>query len=152
MSVSVAPAFKAALYAACQTLYPTPSLVCYGNPGALSANDIVGVMNVSSQQDVATMSNLRRREETLTVEVIFSCWRGGLDQKTVTERAYTMLGQLETYLQDSGNTPSTQITLGGVVRECRVISHDLAETANPDDLAVGRIAEITAVVVAHARI
>jgi len=152
MSVSVAPAFKAALYAACQTLYPAPAIVAYGNPGAQSADDMVGVMNVSSVQDVATMSNLRRREETLTVEVIFSCWRGGLDQKTVTERAYTMLGQLETYLQDSGVSSSAQITLGGVVREARVVAHELAETENPDDMAVGRIAEITAVVVAHARI
>jgi hypothetical protein len=70
----------------------------------------------------------------------------------VTEAAYTILGSIEDYLQHSGNASSTQITLGGVVREARVTSHELAETADPDDLALGRLAEITATVTAHARI
>jgi hypothetical protein len=152
MSVSRAPLFKAALVTALKTILPADTLVSYGHPGALSANDIVAVMNVSSAQDVATMSTNRSREETLTADVLISSWRGGPDQQAVTEQAYTLLGLLETYLQDSGTVASLQITLGGIVREARVTSHELAETSDPDDLALGRIAEISAVVIAHVRI
>jgi hypothetical protein len=107
---------------------------------------------VTSDQEIATMSTNRTREETLTVEVIFSCWGGGSDQRTVTERAYTLLALLENYLQNPGVGPSTQITLGGVVRNARVMGHELAETEDPDDMALGRLAEITATVTARVRI
>lgn len=152
MSVSKAPVFKAALVTALNSLMPSGTLVSYGHPGALSANDIVAVMNVTSNQDVATMSTNRSREETLTADVLISSWRGGTNQQTVTEHAYALLGLLETYLQDSGVVASLQITLGGIVREARVTSHQLAETADPDDLALGRIAEISAIVTAHVRV
>jgi len=148
---SAAPTFKLALYNACVTLFPS-ALVTYGHPGAASADDMVAVMNVTSDQEVGPLSPQRRREETLTVEVIVSCWGGGTDQQTVTERAYALLADLEDYLQDTGVTASTQITLGGAVRDARVMGHELAETADPDDMALGRLAEITATVTARVRI
>lgn len=149
---TAAVAFKSALYTACQTLYPAPALVTYGHPGAASADDMIAVMNVTSEQEVGPMSPQRRREETLSVEVVFSCWSGGADQQTVTERAYALLADLEDYLTDTGVTASTQITLGGAVRDCRVMGHELAETSDPDDMAMGRLAEITATVTARVRI
>lgn len=149
---SAAPAFKNALYDALVVLFPAPKLVTYGHPGGQSADDMIGVMDMSSEQELATMGTNRRREETITVEVVISCWRGGTDQQTVTEAAYTILGSIEDYLQHSGTASSTQITLGGVVREARVTSHELTETADPDDLALGRLAEITATITAHVRI
>jgi hypothetical protein len=148
---TAAPAFKLALYNACVGLYPS-ALVTYGHPGAQSVDDMVGVMNVTSDQEVGPLSPQRRREETLTVEVIFSCWRGGADQRTVTEAAYALLASLENYLQDTGVSASTQITLGGTVRDARVMGHELAETEDPADMALGRLAEITATVTARARI
>lgn len=152
MTVSAAPTFKAAVFAACQSIYADPILVTYGHPGALSADDMVAVMNATSSQDVGPLGPPRARDETLTCDVIVSCFRGGTDQQTVTERAYTLLGLLETYLQDAGVTASTQITLGGSVLWARVTDHALAETESPEDLALGRIAEITATVTARARI
>lgn len=149
---TAAPAFKAALYTACQTLYPAPALVTYGHPGAASADDMVALMNVTSDVEAGPLSPQRRREETLTIEVVFSCWGGGVDQQTVTERAYSLLGDLEDYLTDTGVSASTQITLGGTVRDARVTGHTLAETEDPDDLALGRLAEITATVTARVRI
>lgn len=149
---SAAPAFKAALFTACQTLYPVPALVTYGHPGNASANDMIALMNVTSEQEVGPLSPQRRREETLTCDVVISCWRGGADQQTVTEAAYALLASLEDYLQDTGVTASTQITLGGAVRDARVTSHELAETEDPDDMALGRLAEITATVTARVRI
>jgi hypothetical protein len=148
---TAAPAFKLALFNACVGLYPS-ALVTYGHPGAQSADDMVGVMNVTSDQEVGPLSPQRRREETLTIEVIFSCWRGGADQRTVTEAAYTLLALLENYLQDTGVSASTQITLGGTVRDARVMGHELAETEDPADMALGRLAEITATVTARVRI
>jgi hypothetical protein len=148
---TAAPAFKLALYNACVGLFPS-ALVTYGHPGVQSADDMVGVMNVTSDQEVGPLSPQRRREETLTCEVIVSSWRGGADQRTVTEAAYTLLALLENYLQDTGVSASTQITLGGTVRDARVTSHELAETEDPDDMALGRLAEITATVTARVRI
>ena len=149
---SAAPAFKAALFTACQGLFPSPALVTYGHSGTQSADDMIALMDMTSEQEVGPLSPQRRREETLTIEVVFSCWGGGVDQQTITTRAYALLALLEDYLQNSGVSASTQINLGGVVRDCRVTSHVLVETDDPDDLALGRLAEITATVTARVRI
>lgn len=149
---SAAPAFKAALYNACRTLFPEPAYVSYGHPGTVRRDDMVAVMNVTSEQEVATMSAQRRREETLTAEVVFSYWAGGSDQQAVTERAYAALATLEDYLQDGGTIASIQITLGGTVRDCKVTGHVLEEADDPDLLAQGRLADITATVQARVRI
>jgi hypothetical protein len=158
VSVSAAPAFKSALFTACQTLYGTTSdvLVIYGASDVENAvgyaQDIVMVGNVISDQSVATMSTNRSREEALSVEVEFWSFIGGTDQQTVTERCYALVGELETYLQDAGVASSTQITLGGTVRDSRVLGHELEETFEPEALAQGRFAHITATVGARVRI
>jgi len=54
--------------------------------------------------------------------------------------------QLEDYLK------TTDYTLAGTARLARVTSHDLAESDDPDLLALGRIAEVTAVVTVQVRI
>lgn len=149
---SAAPAFKAALVSVCRTLFPEPAYVSYGHPGTVRRDDMVAVMNVTSEQEIATMSAQRRREETLTVEVVFSYWAGGSDQQAVTERAYAALAELEDYLQDSGTIASLQITVGGTVRDCMVTGHVLEEADDPDLLATGRLADITATVQARVRI
>lgn len=145
---SQAPDVKAALLTACQSLYSAPVQVCYGHPGIDIEDDIVSVANARSTQDLATMGTTRRREETIAVDVIFSCFRGGGPeiQQTVTERAYELLGLLEDYLQGSG------YTLSGAVRLARITSHELSESEDPEILAMGRVSEIAAVVTAVVRI
>ena len=159
MSASAAPTFKAAMLAACQALYADVETVSgndyvqvfYGWPTAYS-DEMVILGDVTSEQDLATMGNPRRREETVTLTVTIMGTLGGSDQQAITERAYYLLGLLEAYLQDSGVAGSSQVTLGGVVREARVVGHELTETADEDDAAVARTADITATVVAHVRI
>lgn len=149
--MSTASAFKAALVAACQSAYAAPTVVTYGHHGEQSSSELVMVRGVNVEVDFGPMSSLRAREETLTATVEIYVGSGGTDQQTVTERAYTLLGVLDDYLQDSGVTGSTQTTLGGAVRHAWLSGHDLEETDDPDDLARGRFARITATVTARAR-
>lgn len=159
MSASHAPTFKAALFTACQTLYGSLTTssgdytvgVFYGLPTSYS-DEMVTLGDVMSEQEVAAMGSGRPRWETLTITGTVMVYLGGTDQQAVTERAYYLLGLLETYLQDAGNIPSTQITLGGSVLQSRVTDHELVETANDDDAEAGRTADITFTVTALVRI
>ena len=139
---------KAALYALCQTLYPAPIQVAYGHPGTDLESDIVSVGAVRATQEIATMSPQRNREETLTVDVIFSCFTGGgtESQQTVTERAYALCALLENYLQ------TTDYTLSGTARLARVTGADLYESDDAELLALGRLSELTATVHVEVRI
>lgn len=159
MSVSKAPAFKAALFTACQGLYSSLTTtsgdynvaVFYGLPTSYS-DEMVTLGDMTSEQEVATMGSNRSRWENLSIDGTVMVYLGGTDQQTATERAYYLLGLLESYLQDVGNIPSTQITLGGSVVQSRVSSHELVETADDDDAEAGRTADITFTVTALARI
>ena len=144
---SNAPAFKAALFAACQSIYTAPVEVSYGQPGTDQEVDVVMVGNIRIQAVSPTLGTARRREETLDVEVTFWCYIGGgaEAQQPVTERAYVLQGLLEEYLRNGNN-----IFLAGSVRECLLISSDLTESG-PDELAQGRTAELVATVRAHSR-
>ena len=145
---SKAPLVKAALLTVCQNLYAQPVQVAYGHPGTDLEDDIVSVAGARSTQELATLATTRPREETLEVDVVFSCFRGGgpESQQVATERAYALLGQLEDHLK------TTDYTLSGTARLARVTSHDLVESDDPDLLALGRISEITAVVTVQVRI
>lgn len=144
---SKAPLVKKALYVACQSLYPLPIKVSYGHPGQNQPDDIVAVMRVTQANDLSTMGNSRHRDEVLDVTVTVSCWSGTDDQSIVTERAYSLLGLLEDYLQN------TDPNLGGLcIKAARVVSHELVETEDDEDLSMGRLAEIAAVVRCTCRI
>lgn len=137
------PDLKAALYTAAGGLYAPQRdvLVCYGHPGAHQPDDIVAIgPGASSETSTGPMAARHPRDESADIVVTVSCWRGGTDQQTVTERAYALLGLLETYVQ----TTSPSLGLAGV-RMGALVSHDLAETEEGEDLDVGRIAEIRAV-------
>lgn len=150
MAGSHAAAFKAALFTACQGLYPN-ALVTYGHPGSISDADIIGVLDISSVRGIAPMGTNRPREELLTATLLFSCWSGGTDQQAVTERAFALVAQFEAYLQDAGNSPSSKVNLGGAVRFAQITATDCAESHDPAVLATGRVAEVTVTVVANAR-
>lgn len=150
--MSAAKATKAALLAACQTLFPEPVLVTYGPAGTYLADDTVELLAVRAAEDVSTMSNLRRREETLELDGLITVYRGGGTevQQLATERAYDLLEAIADYLQDSGVDASTQITLGGVVREARVISHEMTEA--DEGIDEGRTTSISFTIQAKARV
>jgi hypothetical protein len=149
--MSTASAFKAALVTACESAYTSPTVVTYGHHGEQSSAELVMVRGVNVEVEFGPMSTNRRREETLTATVEIYVGSGDTDQQAVTERAYALLDTLDAYLQDAGVPSSTQTTLGGVVRHAWLSGHDLEETDEPDDLARGRFARITATVTARAR-
>jgi hypothetical protein len=152
---TTAGTFKAALFTACQSLYdPATVTVSYGHPGTFQADDAVWLGNVKSVADLATMSPLRRREEVLELTGTIRSFSGGGPevQQTVTERAYALLSTLDTYLDDSGVSGSTKLTLGGVVRWALIGSHELVEAVDPEVLAKGRVSTITFTVAARTRI
>lgn len=148
-TVSAAPAFKNALVTLIRTaINDSTVLVTYGHPGLEVADDMVGVQKITSQQVIANMGARRSREETLTAEVIVSCYRGGGPEveQVAGDRAYQLLGLIEQYVR------VTDTTVGGTVRDCFLISHDSQGATDPALIAEGRVIEITATFEAHARI
>lgn len=147
--VSAVPAFKAALVAACHTLYDSVVTASgdynvatfYGWPTSYS-DEMVIVGGASSDLGDPLMGSQRRRLETITIQVQYLCTLGGVDQQTITERAYYLLGLLGAYLTDAGNLASTQVTVGGTVIDCVVSSVELTETEDEDDAAVARTADL----------
>lgn len=150
-TVSAAPTFKAALFAAAGTLFAndTPAvLVTYGMPAFDPYNDVVSFASTTSTSEPATLSTRRQREETLTQEVIFYCFQeGGQEQEVVVmTRAYTLLAQLEEYVR------VTDTTLGGAVLYCFLTEHASDAATDQDVLRKGRLHVLTATFTAHNRI
>lgn len=157
--VSAVPAFKAALFTACQGLYTSLTTasgdyspaVFYGWPTSYS-DEMVLIGDASSDLGDPLMGSQRRRLETITLQVQFLCTLGGADQQSITERAYYLLGLLGAYLTDAGNLSSTQVTVGGTVIDCVITSVELVETADEDDAAVARTADLTVELTARVHI
>lgn len=150
-SATVAGVFKKALQQAAVALWQSTEpgvLVSFGHPGNAKPDDIVGFMDVRSQQDPANLGTNRSREEVIELDVLFSIYRGGgAEQEVVcTDRAYYLLGQLENFVR------VTDTTVGGTVRHCFLISHTSDGSTDPDVLAAGRFIEVTATFQAYARI
>ena len=112
------------------------------------AGDIVAFGRISSSQEFAAYGSNRPREETLTIDVVVSVYRGGGPdmEQVASDRAYELLGELELYAR------VTDTTIGGTVRNCALVSHESEGATDPEILAAGRLIEITAQFVAQARI
>ncbi len=148
MSTSAAQGFKAALYAACQSLYAAPVQVAFGHPGLALEDDIVSVGRVWSSQEAATMGTGRSREEELWCDVTFSSYRGGGPEAEViaSDAAFALLGELETYCR------LTDTTLGGVMRWTTLLDLSCEGSTDPEVLATGRVVEIVATFHGFARL
>lgn len=150
-SATALAAAKAALFVACQSLYPDPAVVSYGM-AIDDADELVEILDgtILETEDVP-LSNLRRRDFMFTLTGVISVYRGGGPevQQTVTERALAMLGALEDWLQDSGTVATTHVGLGGAVRFARVSSHEFHEldgTNDDEDISTGRTTAVAFVV------
>ena len=55
-------------------------------------------------------------------------------------------------LTDAGNLSSTQVTVGGTVIDCVITAVELVETADEDDAAVARTADLTVELTARVHI
>ncbi|TFD74733.1 hypothetical protein [Cryobacterium fucosi] len=143
-------AFKEAMFNIAVGLWAadTTVQVAFGHPGQTMMNDIVSFGELGSSQVPGPMGGQRSRDETLTLTVIFSIFRGGgADQEIVTaRRGYALLGQLENYVR------KTDTTVTGTVRSCFLASHASDGSTDPDVLAAGRLTTIAAQFVAVTRI
>lgn len=122
-------------------------MVTYGMPGTFEPDDLVSILDVKADQEPMTMGN-RGREETLTLRVEISCFRGGgAEQELVcAQRAYQILRMIEHYFR------KTDTTVGGTVRHCFLEGHDSQGQSDPQLLDKGRVIEISARFLAQARI
>jgi hypothetical protein len=148
MSTSAAKDLKAALYAACQSLYAAPVQVAFGHPGLNLEDDVVSVGRVWSSQEMATMGAGRARDEELWCDVTFSCYRGGgvEAEQIASDAAFALLASLETYCR------LTDTTLGGVMRWTALADLTCEGSTDPEVLAAGRVVEIVATFHGFARL
>jgi hypothetical protein len=143
-AASAVAAAKANLVTALATRWAAqPVLVTYGAP----VDEPDELVQIGDTAFVATgkapLSPLRKRDYMFTIEGIVSVsYGGGLEvQQEVTERALWFVGDLSDYLQDSGTSPSTQISLGGAVLWARVtnaVIHESDGLTDEDDITDGR--------------
>lgn len=150
---TLALAFKSELYRATRDLMAATAgteavLVSFGQPGTFEPDDIISFGRLESAQEKATMSTNRSREETITLTVIVSCFRGGGEEAELeaSERCYELLRMIEHYVR------MTDTTVGGIVRECFLTAHD-SDGMTPEELmAAGRVIDVSATFTARARV
>lgn len=126
MSTSTIPAFKAALLTQLQARAGLTGVqVSYGYPGPLPEPEYIWLADVSGSQQLAQMGR-RSREEDFSLTVLIKTEVSGVqpaDQKTATERAFTLMGELEAQLR-------TDPTVTGTVRVAQIEGPvDLVELA-----------------------
>jgi hypothetical protein len=149
---SAAAAFKDAFVALAEGIWnqtSSPVLVSFGHPGQKQPDDIVGFLDVRTEQDPATFGTNRGREEVLEIDVLVSCYRGGgpAQEKVASDRAYELLGLLEAAVHYGVGT-----TVGSTVRECFLIRTTSDGRTDPNEIAKGRTIEVLATFQARARI
>jgi hypothetical protein len=133
MAVSRAPAVKAALVAAAQTLYDADNTVTvlYGKraPGPVT-RDVVAFLGLDTEVSHPTLGRTPKRSqhERMTITVLFACWRAGTDQQAVTERCYELYDLLGEYPRTS---PQETLGVGSRI-ELRTTGHVLDEDP-PDE-------------------
>lgn len=123
--------------------------VFYGYPSTFDSNDMIEFNGVTSVQTYGPSSGTNRsRDETLTLEVFITCYRGGGQEQELvcTQRAYELLRMIETYAR------VTDTTIGGAVKWCFMTEHQSIGHTAPEILERGRAIEITAKFTAEARI
>lgn len=123
-------------------------LVTYGLPGTYAPADIVSFMGVQSNQVDATIGPKRSRDETLSVELVISCVRGGGPEMELvcSQRAYAILRSIIYYAR------VTDTTIGGSVLWCFLSQHQSDGHTDPQVAEQNRCIEITARFDAKARI
>lgn len=124
-------------------------LVCYGAPGTFDPDDIVSFGGVTSNQGNGPISATNRsREESLSLTVTISCWRGGGQEMELVcaQRAYALLRAIEYYARQ------TDTTIGNTVRWCFLVQHESSGHTDPSVIEEGRVIEITARFDAQVRI
>jgi hypothetical protein len=141
------------VYAVCQSLFPVPTLVSFGDPGAYQPDVIVAVMGGRIPVGRPTAAPTRPRDKTCEVNVIISVYVPGSDGASQTSAwtiAQTMSDQLEGYFRTSPNE-----TLSGACREAWVseTAPSFTNVRDPESgNQTGSVAEINVIITAAVRI
>lgn len=148
-----ADVFKLAFYEAIVALFANDPekdtvLVTFGGPGTYAPNDLVSFLDVTADQEVATLGSNRGRDEQIDLTVSISCVvHGGQEAELLSHaRAYSLLRDIEYYVR------RTDTTVGGTVRHCFLIRHGSSGQTDPALLSQGRVTEIVATFRAVARV
>lgn len=123
--------------------------VSFGHPGhRRDLRDIVAWTDVRTEQDVATLSNRRSRDEDVYLTVMISCFRAGEadDDLVPSEAGYGYLRRIEEYVR------VTNTTLDENCYWCVCSSSSSGGIADKNLLAKGRLIQIEAEFHARVRI
>lgn len=148
-TVSAAISVRDALMAAGVAVWADPAVhVVVGHPGVDIPDDTISFASLRTEQTPATFGTNRSRQETVTIEVLFSIWRnGGAEQEAITNaRAYQLLGALENYCR------KTDPTLGGRALFCFLTASESSGSTAQQTLSQGRCTELSATFTAEIRI
>ena len=146
---SSAPTVKAALLALLESLYTSPTLVCWGPPSTYQPSDIVSIGNQVISFGAAPMATTRPREEIVETAVTVSSFAAD-SQQVATERAFELYDVLADHFKTGPNE-----TLGGACREAFVSGFEVEEFVTSPAVGggvMGRTTAITATVTTRTRI
>ncbi|MEA5454475.1 hypothetical protein SPF06_07055 [Sinomonas sp. JGH33] len=123
----------------------------YVVPGAIGTDlpdDIISLGKFRVTQEMAGMGLMRPREETITLEVVFSCLKGGGDEVELLsqQRALDLLGMVEREVRM--NDP----VLGGAVRQCFLTDIESDGVTPEDYKKAGRGVDVIATFTAQNRV
>jgi len=140
VSNSSIPTLKNALHDALLALQSSTLAgvqVAYGFPGPNPQAEFIWLGDVNPSEQAPVFLGRQSRNEDYTLEIYVRVRQTRRDQQTVTERAFTIAGVIETLLRSDP-------TVGSVVREALITSMGLAELVS-DDL-LDRMAIVTVLV------
>jgi len=117
---STVPQVKAYLFTQLQSTLTAEQgsslLVCCDEPGPYEPDDIVSVGDVTTRTTVPLAmvgsGGAGWLVETYSLEIVVDCYRGGDNPQAVAERAWSLIGQVETVVR-------TDPSCGGLVIEAR---------------------------------
>jgi hypothetical protein len=147
-------AFKGALYDALATLWAAtdPDVhLTYGPAGTYNPAEVVELLDVVDTEAEGPNGAPRRRNHVLELTGVVTVYLGGGEEvaRLAAERAFDLVGDVHTYLQDSGVIATVQGNLGGQVLWARVTRTALTE--DDESLADGRTVAVEFTVTALAR-
>lgn len=129
---------KDALYEAALILFAEDDAqVVLGHPGINRENpDIIAFTRMRTEQEVATQSPRRSRNEFIYLTVMLSCWRPGeTDDRAASAAVTDYMRRLENHVR------VTDTTLSGKCNWCFVDSTETAGSTDVGLLAAGRLVE-----------
>lgn len=142
---------KNRLFLAAQDLFVSDEnlWVSYGWPvGGRDRDDLMAFMEVRTQQESATLSTNRSRDEDIWVTVLVQSFRAGEedDDQVPTAAGIDYVRRLERHIR------MTDPTLGGLAHWCMLDQLQSAAATDPDFVAQGRLVVIDCEFKARVRI